>query len=100
MDSRSSSERTGSVASAADLGHQKKLSLQTKNDPNLALQEQQPSMFLFRGLSHGMLTAFISGCQWLQLELPAVHATRGSIWKAHQYVLPSPSGLGPTNISS
>lgn len=43
VSSRPSSERTGSIDS--QLGHQKKPSLQTKNDPNLALNEEQPSMF-------------------------------------------------------
>ncbi|RJE27635.1 Uncharacterized protein DUF2406 [Aspergillus sclerotialis] len=40
--SRSSSERTGSIGSHPEQQHQKKPSLHTKNDPNLALREEQP----------------------------------------------------------
>ena len=43
--SRSSSERTRSVGSHPEQQHQKKPSLTTKNDPNLALREEQPSKF-------------------------------------------------------
>lgn len=56
----SKSESVGSRPSSDPANHKKNPSLQNKNDPNQALNEEQPSMFL-------------SSLQWMSLTTPVVN---------------------------